>query len=116
MSSNADRLYTSISGAIAIDEEQYGFQATTTERLESIVVFVRVLSDEFNYTNNPSSVKNLTDYKIKETLLDNGFNFSYMTQVGLYNDENELLAVAKLSKPIRKNRETETVIRVRIRN
>lgn len=116
MSSNADRLFTSISGAMAINDSQYAFQALAKERLESIVVFVKVLSEEFNYTNNPSCVKDLTNYKIKETLLDNGFNFSYITQVGLYNDDNELLAVAKLSKPIRKNRETETVIRVRIRN
>lgn len=116
MSSNADRLFTSISGAMAINSEQYPFQALSTERLESIVVFVRVNSEEFNYTNNPSCVIDITDYKIKETLLDNGFNFSYITQIGLYNDDNELLAVAKLSRPIRKNRETETVIRVRIRN
>lgn len=116
MSSNADRLFTSISGAMSISSEQYPFQALSTERLESIVVFVRVTSEEFNYTNNPSCVKDLTNYEIKETLLDNGFNFSYITQVGLYNDENELLAVAKLSKPIRKDRGTETVIRVKIRN
>lgn len=116
MSSNADRLFTSISGAMAISSEQYPFQALSTERLESIVVFVKITSEEFNYTNNPSCLKDLTNYKIKETLLNNGFNFSYITQVGLYNDENELLAVAKLSKPILKDRGTETVIRVRIRN
>ena len=116
MSSNADRLFTSISGAMAINPDEYGFRATVTERLESIVVFVKIFNNEFNYTNNTTVVHDTINYKIKEELLDNGYNFSYITQIGLYNDDNELLAVAKISKPIRKNKETELVIRVRIRN
>lgn len=116
MSSNADRLFTSISGAMAINPDEYGFRATVTERLESIVVFVKIFNNEFNYTNNTTVVHDTINYKIKEELLDNGYNFAYITQIGLYNDDNELLAVAKISKPIRKNKETELVIRVRIRN
>jgi hypothetical protein len=116
MSSNADRLFTSISGAMAINSDAYSFRSTVTERLESIVVFIKIINNEFNYTNNTTTVYDRTNYKIKEELLDNGYNFSYITQIGLYNDYNELIAVAKLSKPIRKNKETELVIRVRIRN
>lgn len=116
MSSNADRLFTSISGAMVINPDEYGFRATVTERLESIVVFVKIFNNEFNYTNNTTAVNDTNNFRIKEELLDNGYNFSYITQIGLYNDDNELLAVAKLSKPIRKNKETELVIRVRIRN
>ena len=39
---------------------------------------------------------------------------SYITTVGLYNDANELLAVAKLSEPLKKTPDTEFTIRVRL--
>jgi hypothetical protein len=116
LSSNADRLFTSISGAMQINTDDYPFRARATERLESIVTFIRVLTDDFNYTNNISAVNDLENYEIKSTTIENGYNFTYITQVGLYNDDNELLAVAKLSKPIRKTKDTELVIRIRIRN
>ena len=116
LSSNADRLFTSISGAMQINTDDYPFRARATERLESIVTFIRVLTDDFNYTNNVSAVNDLENYEIKSTTIENGYNFTYITQIGLYNDDNELLAVAKLSKPIRKTKDTELVIRIRIRN
>jgi len=116
LSSNADRLFTSISGAMEINADDHAFRATATERLESIVTFIRVLADDFNYTNNTSVVNDLENYEIKPITIENGYNFTYITQVGLYNDDNELLAVAKLSKPIRKTKDTELVIRIRIRN
>jgi hypothetical protein len=116
LSSNADRLFTSISGAMVINNDDYPFRATATERLESIVTFIRVLADDFNYTNNTSAVSDLENYEIKPITIENGYNFTYITQIGLYNDDNELLAVAKLSKPIRKTKDTELVMRIRIRN
>ena len=115
-SSNADGIFTSISGAMAIDSSSYYFMSNSTERVESVNVFVRVLSSDFNYSNNPSYVKNDLDGKIKSIVKHNEFHFTYITQVGLYNDDNELLAVAKLSKPIRKTIDTEFVIKVSIRN
>jgi hypothetical protein len=99
-----------------INADDHSFAATATERLESIVTFIRVLANDFNYTNNTSVVNDLENYEIKPITIENGYNFTYITQVGLYNDDNELLAVAKLSKPIRKTKDTELVIRIRIRN
>jgi alpha-tubulin suppressor-like RCC1 family protein len=115
-SSNADGIFTSISGAMAIDSSSYYFMSNSTERVEYVNVFVRVNADDFNYSNNPSYVERGLDGKIKKHVKENEYHFSYITQVGLYNDDNELLAVAKLSKPIRKTKDTELVIKVSIRN
>ena len=39
---------------------------------------------------------------------------TFVTQVGLYNDANELLAVAKLSKPLLKSYSREAIIKVKL--
>jgi alpha-tubulin suppressor-like RCC1 family protein len=115
-SSNADIMFTAISGAMSIDSSSYAFTAMSTKRLESVNVFVRVLSDDFNFSNNPSYYNASKDNLIKDIVKENEFNFTYITQVGLYNDDNDLLAIAKLSKPIRKTKDTEMIIKVVIRN
>ena len=115
-SSNADGLFTSISGAMAINSASYNFTANSSERIENINVFVRITGDEFNYSNNPSYVNKNFDGKIKHTVKENEYHFTYVTQIGLYNDDNELLAVAKLSRPIHKTKDTEFIVKVSIRN
>ena len=67
---------------------------------------------DFNYSNNPSYVTG-SDFQIANT----GYwtdPVSYITTVGLYNANQELLAVAKLSKPIQKNKTSELNIRVKL--
>ena len=39
---------------------------------------------------------------------------TYITSVGLYNNANELLAIAKLSRPILKSRAREALIKVKL--
>ena len=39
---------------------------------------------------------------------------SYLTTVGLYSVDNELLAVAKLSEPLKKDPTNEMIMRVRL--
>ena len=39
---------------------------------------------------------------------------TYITTVGLYNDNNDLLAVAKLSKPLVKDFTKEALVRVKL--
>ena len=71
------------------------------------------LSDyEFNHTLNPTAQSG-SDGKAADLATGSYFQ-PYITSVGLYNDANELIAVAKLSKPIPKSRHTETVIKVRL--
>lgn len=108
---NPNKLFTSISGAAEINAD-YGFIARGVEIKNQQTIFVRVNSDEMNYTNNPT-VKFDDDGK----LLYDSFRYNpyaYVTTVGLYNDNNDLLAVAKLSKPIQKSFNSEVSITVKL--
>lgn len=88
-----------------------------SEFVPSTNYFVRVKNREFNYTNNPTFVSDGTDGLNKGTivyqeLIDNPR--TYITTVGLYNANNELLAVGKISKPVQKSFDNELLIKVRI--
>lgn len=113
-SSNADIIYTSISGALSINSGSYSIRGTSFERVESYFVFVRIHSNEFNYSNNPSYVTGENSL-IKPTLKNYGNGITYITSIGLYNENEELIAVAKLSRPIKKTENVELVIKIRIR-
>ena len=88
-----------------------------SEFLPSRQYFVRVKNQDFNYSNNPTYVSDGTDgntkgtIKIKEFLTDPK---TYPTTIGLYDDSNELVAVAKLSQPFQKSFDSELLIRCRI--
>ena len=83
-----------------------------TTELNSTIYFCRANHNEFNYSSNPTY---LTGSKIRVK----GNNVmapprSYATTVGLYSADNELLAVAKLSEPLRKDPTNELTLRVRL--
>ena len=82
-----------------------------TTELNSSIYFCRANHNDFNYSANPTY---LTGSKImvKEKLTDEPV--SYITSVGLYSADNELLAVAKLSEPLKKTPSTELTLRVRL--
>ena len=91
-----------------------------TEFIPSRQYFIRVKNQEFNYSNNPTFVKTNDD---GATSTDEGrIRFQefyndpkvYLTTVGLYDDENELVAVAKLSQPFQKSFDNEALIKVKI--
>lgn len=88
------------------------FQARSAENISSTHYFVRLRAAEFNYSNNPTFFDAVTGKPIYSTFqLDPKV---YVTTIGLYNDGNELLAVAKLSKPIQKGFDKEINLRVRL--
>lgn len=105
------KLFNAISGGV-------DFEARRTENITSTYYFVRANSNEFNYSNNPSFLSGSTAVeKSQGKLLLNSYNQetrTYVTSVGLYNDANELIAVAKLSKPLEKSEEKELAIRVKL--
>jgi len=88
-----------------------------TTEVNSSMFFCRLNNNEFNYSTNPTYLR---DSKIVVKSIPgsaNQFNempFSYVTTVGLYSEINELLAVAKLSEPIKKTPENEFILRVRL--
>jgi hypothetical protein len=75
-------------------------------------VFIRVRNSEFNYTENPSFISGSTGDIIYTDFINNPT--TYITTVGMYNDNNELLAVAKLSKPLQKDFTKEALVRVKL--
>jgi hypothetical protein len=114
--SNHYRLFHSISGSAEITNvatsDPYGFQARNSEKITSTHYFVRVKNGEYNFSNNPSYVTGSVGQLSQTDFV--GDPKSYITTVGLYNDNRELLAVAKLSKPLLKSFSREALIRVKL--
>lgn len=82
-----------------------------TTELNSTIHFCRVAHSDFNYSSNPTYLK---DSKIVVKNKTSDAPISYITTVGLYSPDNELLAVAKLSEPIKKDPTQELILRVRL--
>lgn len=83
--------------------------------INSTLLFCRATADEFNYSSNPTYVD--SDGRIivvDEGQEDTQRGFSFITTVGLYDANDNLLAVAKLSRPIEKNDEKDLTVRVRL--
>jgi len=88
------------------------FRARSEEEVTSTHYFCRIQNKDYNFSNNPTyftasdgSFTNAAFYKDPK---------AYITTVGLYNENNELLAVAKLSKPLLKSFSKEAVIKVKL--
>jgi len=88
------------------------FKLNSQETITSDYVFVRARNSEFNYTENPSFISGSTGEVVYNYFIDNPQ--TYATTVGMYNDSNELLAVAKLSKPLVKDFTKESLVRVKL--
>ena len=82
-----------------------------TVELNSTIYFCRASHNEFNYSANPTYLSD-SKIRVKNTTSDNPI--TYITTVGLYSSDNELLAVAKLSEPLKKDPNTELTLRVRL--
>ena len=82
-----------------------------TTELNSTIHFCRAHHNEFNYSANPTYLSD-SQLVVKDKAEDTPV--SYITTIGLYAPDNELLAVAKLSEPIKKDPTTELTFRVRL--
>ena len=107
---------TLVSGSItssgdALRHRIQNLQFNNTTELNSTIYFCRASANEFNYSSNPTY---LSGSKI---VVKNNFDdtpVSYVTTIGLYNDQNNLVAVAKLSEPLKKDPTTDLTLRVRL--
>jgi hypothetical protein len=108
---NHGLLFTAISGAAAANSDN-GFQARSEEEVKSTFFFVRAKNAEYNFSNNPSYVTGSNGKLLQQTFV--GDPKTYITTVGLYNNDNELLAIAKLSKPLLKSFSNEILIKVKL--
>lgn len=87
------------------------FRIQSEETIASNFVFVRARNAEFNYSTNPSLITGSGE--LRYNVMINSPQ-SYVTTVGLYNDNNDLLAVAKLSRPLLKDFNKEALIRIKL--
>lgn len=113
-----------LTGSLSTAAEQYNhkrlyyaiknggdFEARRTEDINTQHFFVRATNREFNYSNNP------TYYTSNGSFNEVSFETdpqTFITTVGLYNDANELMAVAKTSQPIVKSFDKEVLIKVKL--
>ena len=98
-------IYQAISGSKS-------FTINSQETLSSDYVFVRAKSSEFNYSENPTFITGSTGEVLYSQFINNPQ--TYITTIGLYNDSTELLAVAKLSRPLQKDFTSELLVRVKL--
>ena len=106
---------TNQSGSVALLMAISGgadFQVRRTENVSTSHYFVRANNREFNFSNNPTFVTGSTGQFV-QPLFEKDPHV-YITTVGLYDDSNELLAVAKTSKPIEKSFDKEVAIKVKL--
>lgn len=89
------------------------FQNLTT--INSTLYFCRASADEFNYSSNPTFVDSANRIVvIDEGQEDSQSSFTFVTTIGLYDANDNLLAVGKVSRPIEKNSERDLTVRLRL--
>ena len=97
--------------ANAVRGRIYSISFNNTTELNSSIYFCRANHNDFNYSSNPTYLTG-SKIRVKANAFENPV--TYITTVGLYSAQNELLAVAKLSEPIKKDPSTELTFRVRL--
>ena len=102
----------SISGAAdAVRHRIYNISYNNTTEINSTIYLCRMPVNKFNYSSNPTYTKN-SKMVVKNVASD--LPVTYVTTIGLYSTNNELLATAKLSEPLRKDPTNEITLRVRL--
>lgn len=87
------------------------FKLRSEETLTSNYIFIRARNSEFNYSTNPSNITGSGELR-HNIMIDSPQAFA--TSVGLYNDNNDLLGIAKLSRPLIKDFTKEALIRIKL--
>ena len=105
---NNQKFYNALSASASTPK----FQARREEVITSQHYFCRIPNKEFNFSSNPTFTSGSNGHFQQPSFFKNPK--SYITQVGLYNNSNELLAVAKLSKPLLKSYSREAIIKVKL--
>jgi hypothetical protein len=87
------------------------FEMRRTENISTQHFFVRATNREFNYSNNPTFVN--ADGTFTEVTFNTDPQ-TFITSIGLYNDANEVIAIAKTSQPVPKGFDKEVLIKVKL--
>jgi hypothetical protein len=87
------------------------FSLQSSETISSRFFFTRVKNSEFNYTTNPTVIDSNGNLLYTQLIYNPQ---TYITTVGMYNNAGDLLAVAKLNKPLVKDFTKELLLRVKL--
>ena len=115
--SSGDTFVDSLTGSVisasadGLRNRIQNIQFNNTIELNSTVYFCRVKHNEFNYSSNPTYLSG-SQIRVKNETTD--VPISYITSIGLYSADNQLLAVGKFSEPIRKDNNIELTFRARL--
>lgn len=114
ISYNASASYTSANNSILYQavSRSANFQLNSEETVSSDYVFVRIGNADYNYSTNPTFTSGSSGAVLYDTMIYSPQTF--VTTVGLYNNNSELLAVAKLSQALVKDFTKEALIRVKL--
>jgi hypothetical protein len=112
-SANNTIMYQAISASAAPLAGNFpGFQLNSQENVSSDYVFVRINNAQYNYSSNPTFTSGSSGAVRYQTMIYSPQTFP--TTIGLYNNNSELLAVAKLSQALTKDFTKEALIRVKL--
>ena len=108
---NPEKLWRNLNlgGAVSTNP---GWTLNSNEQLSSDFIFVRARSQNFNYSTNPSFISGSDGSVLYDTFINDPQ--VYITTVGLYNNNQELVAVAKLSRPLLKDFTKELLVRIKL--
>lgn len=120
---NSYKLFKSIEGAVLLNNGTSNINDIKTPPTHSFIVqknkttntnyyFVYIRSFDYNYSTNPSFIVNETGYLKYKSFVANPIVF--ITSIGLYNDTNDLLAIAKISKPLKKQFGKEYLVKIKL--
>jgi hypothetical protein len=115
VSGSIDNIVDHIASARLGSGSQTAMTFQNVTNINSTLIFCRAQADEFNYSSNPT----FTDSENRIRVIDVGQedtqqSFTFVTTCGLYDANDNLLAVAKLSRPVEKSPERELTLRIRL--
>jgi hypothetical protein len=115
VSASIDNIVDHISACRFSSGSQTSITFQNVTNINSSLIFCRASADEFNYSSNPTYVDSENRIKVIDVgQEDTQTSFTFITGIGLYDANDNLLAVAKVSRPIEKNNERDLTLRVRL--
>jgi hypothetical protein len=90
----------------------FSFQNET--QISSTLAFCRVNAGEFNYSSNSTYTDSAGVLRVMESNIESSMPYSFITTIGLYDASDNLLAVAKTSRPVENTHETDLTFRIRL--
>lgn len=115
VSASIDNIVDHVCGTRFQSGSQTAINFQNVTNINSTLIFCNAAADEFNYSSNPT----FTDNQNRINVIDVGQedtqqSFTYITSVGLYDANDNLLAVAKLSRPLEKSAERDLTLKIRL--